>query len=412
MMPDEPENPSAGAAADPEPNLPRLLRQPTGHRPIDLRQGARQVSMAALREQIAARFLAETSETALLAETDQGIRERIREVAEYELEIAVIRLTRPEKNALVDSVFSDLFGFGPLDGLLAQAALREIAIDGPDRVFIQVGTEERKPGPFTFESLEQLEGVVARLLKPTGTAYSEAQPFVEVARRLHDRRVRILVAAPPASPILTVELRLHPVQRPQIEDLIAVGAIDTGSAERLRAHIAGHRGLLILGDVGSGKTTLLQALLPLLPAHTAVVQRAEECDVPDDQVSLSGPDFDVAIRQGAGLQPPWLVLDEVRLDEGAALLETLIDPPASGANPVYLWALRGTTRGDRLVASFSMALRRARPDLDQAAIVGAIVQAFPLIVAMGRRGGQPGVIGLYGWKLEPDRTSLIPLDAG
>jgi pilus assembly protein CpaF len=405
----KPDQSSDAGAPDPKP----VATPGSGQHAIALLSGARQISVAALREQVAAQFIAETPEEVMRAEPEAALKVRIKEVLDYLLEIAVIRLSRPEKTAIVDAVYSDLLGFGPLDSLLSSPEIREITVDGPDRIFTQIGIADRQPAAVSFEGTDHLEKTIARLLQPTGVSYGEGQPFVEVGRVLIDRRARITVAAPPASPTLTLELRLHPAVRPALSDLITGGMIEPAEAAFLQAHIERRQGMMIVGDVGSGKTTLFQALLPLLPAQTAVVQRAEECDIPSDHTIVNGPDFGTGIVRAAALRPPWLALDEVRFDEGEALLQALhVAGGGDGPQPsAFLWVLRGSTRGERLLATFSMSLRRAQPTLEQSQIVDILMSGFPLVVSMGRTAGMLKVLGLYTWALEADRAVLKPYRA-
>jgi len=127
----------------------------------------------------------------------------------------------------------------------------------------------------------------------------------------------------------------------------------------------GH-GLMIVGDVGTGKTTLLQALIPLLPAKSIVVERAQELRLPPDIEHRAaippGPQtmpvtFAEAIDSAVDQNPSWLVLDEIRFDEAKAMWRALTPQIPRRA---VLWHSVARLNPGRLRAAFSMSVRRAQ----------------------------------------------------
>jgi len=105
------------------------------------RQGYAAFSMAALRERIAVEVMAEIGERAdFLDEIDEATRYTlVREAGEYVLAVEAVRLSRPEKAALFEAVARDVFGYGPLDALIADETISAVAIDGPQRCTVQRG---------------------------------------------------------------------------------------------------------------------------------------------------------------------------------------------------------------------------------------------------------------------------------
>jgi len=64
---------------------------------------------------------------ALLAET-------ARQQLEQLIEVEAVRLSRSDRDRLLDEVFSEAFGYGPLDELFADPAVKEITVLGPHAV--------------------------------------------------------------------------------------------------------------------------------------------------------------------------------------------------------------------------------------------------------------------------------------
>lgn len=219
-----------------------------------------------------------------------------------------------------------------------------------------------------------------------------------------NRPIRLTVAAPPISPVLHVDIRLHPAKPFTLDDLIARGVLTQSAADTLQSALKNNRGMMIVGDVGVGKTTLLNALFENLPGHSAVVERSAELRVPPDMEKFSGADFAGQIKAALDLRPPWLVLDEIRLDEWAAMWAALSAQP----RPNMLWTFRGATHPSRFRAAFSMAVRRAQPAIEQGLIVDALVEQLSVVAVLARRESALRLITLGEWVREGDSVVLKP----
>ncbi len=219
-----------------------------------MKQGWRAVSMAALRERIETEFLAEARPDMLIGAADDAERrDMIREVADYILEIETIRLTRTEKAALLDALYATLFRFGALDPYLHDELITEMTIDGPDRVYVRHGAADMEAADTHFEDADQLARIVQRVLSTAGTQFSDATPFIEVGALVAGRPARLTVAAPPISPLLHVDVRLHPTQMLALEMLVARRMLSQADAETLVSDLQTGRGLMIAGDVRDGQ---------------------------------------------------------------------------------------------------------------------------------------------------------------
>jgi hypothetical protein len=217
----------------------------------------------------------------------------------------------------------------------------------------------------------------------------------------------LTLAAPPISPHLHTEIRLHPVAAPTRADLIAQGFITETDAETLSTALQQGRGVMIAGDVATGKTTLLQAFLPELPNPSALVERAAEMQFdPATFQHYTGVDFSHQIKDAAASDPAWLVIDELRFDESDALWAVL----KLEKRPKLLWVFRGATRADRLVASFGMSLRRSQPAIASEEIVRLLVANLPVVVLCGRKPEQHiGVLGVGEWQIDQADPSRVTL---
>jgi hypothetical protein len=276
-----------------------------------------------------------------------------------------------------------------------------------------------------FDDVGHLMRVIHRILLSAGAQLSETDPFVEIGTVLAGRPARLTVAAPPVSPVLNVEVRLHPAQPATLDSLVAAGMLDESAANLLRAILAAGHGLMIAGDSGAGKTTLLGALLSQLSSgatSTIVVERAAELQIPDQVKRLAvvwpapdqhPADFAQQILAALEKRPNWLVLDEVRFDETQAMWQALTIDPGNGERPRCLWAFRGTTNPIRLRAAFSMSVRRAQPGIEQEFIHSALLDRLPFVALLDRRDEKLRVISIGEWQpdpqQQPDTLNLVTL---
>ncbi len=355
------------------------------------RSGRPGYSLEALRERIERELIEETANRPdilndLATEAEQ--RDLVREVADYVLGQDAIRLDHRVKADLIDRAYRNLFSFGPLDGCLLDPDVIEITATAPHTVHAQRRGDKPEPVQPAFDDAYHFESILDRILAAGGADLAHAGPFAEVGAVLKGRRARISLAGPPVSPGYSLTLRLHPAHALALDDLTAAPAlIPPLAADVLRAILAAGRGLLIVGDAGTGKTTLAGALAVALPAQSraAIVERAAEMPLPPGAAHHAGGDFGAALRAAAGESPGWLVADEMRGDDSAAVWDILSRDDA----PRLIAVFRGTHRPDRLLSALSMLIRKERPALDQRELVAALARHFPFVVALKAPGSAP-----------------------
>jgi len=395
--------------------------QQTGRVPQFL-PGNPHVSLAALRERIEYQFVAESANRPnILRDLDAGTRhEIVRDIVDYVLATESVSVSRADRLLILDVAYRDLFGFGPLDAYLADDNVTELTVDGPDKIYVRHGAADMTPVEVNFDDAVHLEHIIQRVLATEGTLLSDVEPILELGTVAAGRPARLIVTGPPVSPALHVEIRLHRPKPSTLEGCIKSGLLDSDSAAALERVVSSGRGMMIVGDVGTGKTTLLEALLPMLPADTCVVERAHELRLPDSPGGMrrlvavpQGPDqqavsFAEQIDAALAVPPRCMALDEVRFDEAPAMWRALTLDSSTFAMRC-VWAFRGAIDPRRLRTAFSMSVRRAQPGIDQAIIHKTLVERLPFVVMVGRQSQRLRLLEIGEWRPDSDQTDGLAL---
>ncbi len=358
------------------------------------RSGTRAYSTGALVEKIESQFFAEYGNDSLILKEADTPAKRLRlllDVTNYVLAVESIMLDSESKAKLIERAYSSIFGYGALDQFFLDPRVTTISIEGAETVAVRFGNL-----PFTsyhnlFDDDEHLKRVIGRLVADAGTELRDDTPILETGLLLDDRPARVSVVAPPYAANLSADIRLHPAKAPTLDDLVESGFMSAESAELLRSITRSKYGFCIVGEPESGKTTLLNALLQLVPDVNAVyVERAAELRPPPimrrmtarwrsgDQVEIT---FGQRIAQALELEPPLIILDEVRADEPDSLAPLLMRENT----PRQVWVCRGAPDAKRLQSALGMIARRANMGAGES-MVHRLYERLPFVIAVSRIG--------------------------
>ena len=415
--------------------LPKMTDQPLHHdadkgrepRLVPGRMGTRLYSMAALLERIEDAFRDEHDSTQLReASTAQQRLKLILETTDYVLAVESVRLTSDEKADLVRRAYSQLFGYGPLDGLFLDDRVTTISLNGADRAAVRYGHDELVTLPLLFEDDEHVRAVIERLLMDAGAELRDDLPAIEAGLVIGDRPVSLSVVLPSIAFGFNVDIRVHPRRSPTLDKLTDAGFMTEVALKLLRQLLASKYGFVIAGETETGKTTLLNALAQELPQkeQTVSIERAGELRLPPEIKRFTvhwpvgdepGTSFGDQILAGLAAEPNCLLLDEVRSDEPEAIAPLLeLD---SDSHPLrQIWVVRGAPDHKRLQSALGMLARRA--DLGQGeALVHALYERLPFIVTVARIRGQLRLFSIAEWQSRidtdyPDYVMLMRYEEG
>lgn len=173
-----------------------------------------------------------------------------------------------QRGELADQLIDVVFGFGPLEGLLADAEVTEIMVNGPHAVFYERGGK-LYPSSQCFSDDGQLRTLIDRILGPLGRRVDEASPMVN-ARLPQGHRVNAVI--PPLSPdgpVLTIRKFTERVMT--LTDMVGIGSLDGKTRQFLEWAVLMRKNVAVSGGTGSGKTTLLNALSCVIPEGERII---------------------------------------------------------------------------------------------------------------------------------------------
>lgn len=298
-------------------------------------------------------------------------------------------LPAADRAEVVARIVRDSVGLGPLEVLLADPAVEEVMVNGPDRVYI----ERRgllEPTEVAFESEEELRNAIERILAPLGRRVDELSPMVD-ARLADGSRVNVVI--PPLAidgPALSI--RRFGASRPGPEQLVELGTLTVDQRRLLEEAVSARRSVLVSGGTGSGKTTLLNALSSFIGAGERVVTIEDAAELRLQQPHVVRLESRPAGVEGRGevtirdllrnalrMRPDRIVIGEVRGTEALDLL-TALNTGHGGA----LSTVHANSPADALSRLETLVLM-AGVGLPHAAVAEQVRRGIDLVVHLERQ---------------------------
>ena len=242
-----------------------------------------------------------------------------------------------QKMDTVNSIYKMYRGLGGLlDSILADEAITEVMINGPDNIFV-----ERK-GRLTrvdkhFKDEQELRRVIDLIVGKAHREVSEANPIVDT--RLEDGSRVNVVLSPIALSGSTVTIRKFSKQPMTMEKLLEYGSITPEVAQFLQKLVKARYNIFIAGGTGSGKTTFLNALSSYIPHDERIITIEDSAELQITQIpnivrletrnatASSGEskkiDIQSLIRSSLRMRPDRIIVGEVRGAEALDMLQAM-----------------------------------------------------------------------------------------
>ena len=340
-----------------------------------------------IRDLVQTRLLAETEGEVSLRDQPQ-IRSMIEVIFNKILAEENLLYGRTQRSSLLEWIWADILGYGPLEPLLQDETVTEVMANGPNNVYVErYGMIERTRVSFQDDS--HLMRIIDRIVSPLGRRVDESTPMVD-ARLPNGYRVNATI--PPLSldgPLLTIRKFAQTPYTAQ--DLIANGTLTPQSVAFLRACVEARINMIISGGTGSGKTTLLNVVSAFIPSNERIVtiEDTAELQLKQDHVvrtEYRPPNIEgrgeVTIRQlvinALRMRPDRIIVGEARGGEALDMLQAMNTGHDGSLTTIHSNSPRDTLRRVEtmvLMAGMELPLKAIREQL---------ASAINLIVHMGR----------------------------
>ncbi|MCW5603132.1 MAG: Flp pilus assembly complex ATPase component TadA [Burkholderiales bacterium] len=173
-----------------------------------------------------------------------------------------------DKARIGKAVLDEVVGLGPLEDLLADAAVTEIMVNRYDQIYIE-RAGKLTLSEITFSGEKAVVGAIERIVAPLGRRIDESSPMVDA--RLKDGSRVNAVIPPLALKGANITIRKFSKNKLQDKDLIAFGSITQQMMDFMKVVVLQASNVVISGGTGSGKTTLLNVLSNYIPEDERII---------------------------------------------------------------------------------------------------------------------------------------------
>jgi pilus assembly protein CpaF len=334
------------------------------------------------------RLLEEIGGKVEMGSSRADVEDFVRDFVDRVLETERITLNSQERERLAIELSEEAVGLGPLSPLMADPAVTDILVNGPDDVFVERFGRLSKTD-IKFRDNDHVLRVIERIAATVGRRVDQSSPMVDL--RLPDGS-RVNATIPPASiDFPTISVRRFGRQRLRRANLVELGMMSKEQIVFLEHVVRGRMNLLLSGGTGAGKSTLLGALAEAIPGDERIITIEDTAELLLDQDNVIRLETRPPNVEGRGqitmrdllinalrMRPTRLIVGEVRGGEALELLQALNTGHDGG-----LSTLHANSPRDALARLETLVLM-AGIDLPARAIREQIVSAINLVVHVKR----------------------------
>jgi pilus assembly protein CpaF len=222
----------------------------------------------AIKTKIHTRLLNSLTPDQLRGLNKEGVREQIGTVLERLVSEEQIPMTGAERERLIEEILDEVFGLGPLEGLLKDPAVSDIMVNGFDNVYVERGGQIVETN-IRFKDQNHVRMIIERIVSNIGRRIDDSSPIVDA--RLNDGS-RVCAVIPPLSltgPVLSI--RRFGKKLLTVEDLLKNETFTSGMLDFMSGCVEARLNLVVSGGSGSGKTTMLNTLSRFIPDEQRLI---------------------------------------------------------------------------------------------------------------------------------------------
>jgi len=355
-------------------------------RPVRVESGP--ASFLQVKAELHQQLLTDLDRRDLISAGEDQLAEVVEEFVEQALVEQDMALNAVERRQMVDELLEETIGVGPLAPLLADPAVTDVLVNGPDLVFIErFGRLEETD--VRFRDADHLTRIIQRIASRVGRRIDESSPMVDA--RLQDGS-RVNATLPPVTidgP--TLSIRRFGKRRLRRDDLMELGMFSPAIRQFMQLLVEGRKNILIAGGTGSGKSTFLGAIAEAIPHRERIVTIEDAAELILDQRHVVRMETRPPNTEGLGriaarervinalrMRPDRIIVGEVRSGEALDMLQAM-----NTGHDGSLTTIHSNSTRDAIARLETMVLM-AGLDLPSRAIREQIVSAIQLVVYIRR----------------------------
>jgi pilus assembly protein CpaF len=309
-------------------------------------------------------------------------------IAMLDRETTTTPLSMSERDSLTTDVINELFGLGPLEGLLKEPSISDILVNRFDQVYIERnGMIELTQ--VVFKDDRHLLRIIERIVSAVGRRIDESSPMVD-ARLADGSRVNAVIP-PVALDGPCISIRRFRTDRLGAQDLVAREALTQPMLDFLQAAVASRLNIIVSGGTGAGKTTMLNVLSGFISDKERIVTIEDAAELMLRQRHVVRLETRPANIEGRGsvkqrdlvinalrMRPDRIILGEVRGEEAVDMLQAMNTGHDGGLTTIHANSTRDALhRLDTMMAMASL-------NLPERAIRQQIASAIHLLIHVMR----------------------------
>lgn len=239
-----------------------------------------------------------------------------------------------ERRLLIRDIQHEMFGFGPIELLMADPAVSDILVNSYHQIYV-----ERKGRleltNVTFNDEQHLLRIIDKIVSLVGRRIDESSPMVDA--RLPDGS-RVNAVIPPVAldgPMVSIRRFAHIPLR--MENLVHdMKSLTPEMGAMLEGLCKAKVNMLISGGTGAGKTTLLNILSGFIPVSERIVTIEDAAELQLQQphvvrLETRPPNIEgkgevsqrALVRNALRMRPDRIVIGEVRGPEAVDMLQAM-----------------------------------------------------------------------------------------
>jgi pilus assembly protein CpaF len=244
-----------------------------------------------------------------------------------------IQLNLMEQREIVTMLLNDMLGFGPLEVLLADEAVTDIMVNGPEQVFVEKHGKLTLSG-VTFRDNRHVMQIASRIVSGVGRRVDESSPLCD-ARLPDGSRVNIIIP-PLAIDGPSISIRKFSKKKITLDVMQRQENVSPEMATVLKIASRSRLNILVSGGTGSGKTTLLNALSRMIDAGERIVTIEDAAELQLQQPHVVRLETRPPNLEGGGeitqrelvknalrMRPDRIILGEIRAGEALDMLQAM-----------------------------------------------------------------------------------------